>query len=151
MESLAGSLAPPCSRHLQQWNGGDITPAVFLDCCTAPCAHYRPTLLEPLPAYSMFTGVFSPSSKSKPYRNISRNKVSAIYAHYNNIKPLNNLFLPKPYLDGEAMGVSCICRQYGEGAQVTFAPCFNLTSNLKFLIAPPCCGHTLILIVHCLQ
>jgi hypothetical protein len=88
----------------------------------------------------MFIGVFSSSSKSKPYRNISRNKVSAIYAHYNNIKPL--------YLDGEAMGVSCICRQYGEGAQVTFAPCFNLTSNLKFLIAPPCCGHTLILIVH---
>jgi hypothetical protein len=40
----------------------------------------------------MFTGVFSSSSKSKPYRNISRNKVSAIYAHYNNIKPLNNLF-----------------------------------------------------------
>jgi hypothetical protein len=96
----------------------------------------------------MFTGVFSSSSKSKPYRNISRNKVSAIYAHYNNIKPLNNLFLPKPYLDGEAMGVSCICRQHGEGAQVTFAPCFSLTSNLKFLIAPPCCGHTLILIVH---
>jgi hypothetical protein len=38
-----------------------------------------------------------------------------LYTHYNYIKPLNNLFLPKSYLDSEAMCVSCICRQYIRG------------------------------------
>jgi hypothetical protein len=69
-------------------------------------SHYRPTLLEQPLARSMFAGTLSSSSKSSPYQNTSRNKVSVIYIHYNYIKTLNNLFSPKSDQHSKAMGVN---------------------------------------------